>query len=374
MKLLFHTRFHPNVGGIETVAALLAREWVRLGIDLIVATDVVSFVGQESCFPFKIIRRPRPGKWLNLLRWSDAYLQFNVSLKVSWPLFVIHRPFFVCHHSLYTSRDGNGRSWLDHLKIQVASRATNIFVSEAARRGVGLPGVVIPNPFDSSLFGHGANPDRKVELAIVGRLVSEKGADLLLRALLLLKGRALRPRLTVIGDGPERAHLEKLASENGLIDQVNFAGMRSQADVAQLLSSHCILVIPSLCEESFGVVALEGLASGCVVLAARTGGLPEAVGPAGLTFRRGDEQDLAEKLAHLLTHRKEWQSYKDAAPGHLALHNPTRIAARYIEVFHRAISRGGKQDQLNLCRDQRAGRQGEESARDSYELPSDRSN
>ncbi|MGH7888104.1 MAG: glycosyltransferase, partial [Candidatus Binatia bacterium] len=120
--------------------------------------------------------------------------------------------------------------------------------------------------------------------------------------------------------------------------QVAFAGAPSSAEVASLLHQHEILVVPSLWEESFGVVALEGAASGCVVVGSDGGGLPEAIGPTGITFRRGDPFDLTSKLADLLRHRQEWQRYRDAARVHLARHRPAQIAQRYLEVFARVLS------------------------------------
>jgi glycosyltransferase involved in cell wall biosynthesis len=98
------------------------------------------------------------------------------------------------------------------------------------------------------------------------------------------------------------------------------------------------MVVPSIWEESFGVVALEGAACGCVVLGSDGGGLPEAIGPSGTTFRRGDVSDLATRLAHLLQHSDEWKIYRAAAPGHLERHQPAKVAAHYLEVMREALS------------------------------------
>ena len=103
-----------------------------------------------------------------------------------------------------------------------------------------------------------------------------------------------------------------------------------------MLRQHNIMVVPSIWEESFGVVALEGAACGCVVLGSDGGGLPEAIGPCGTTFRRGDVSDLGSKLAYLLRHPAEWDRYRAAAPAHLELHRPERVARRYLEVFEHA--------------------------------------
>src|SRR5439155_17292393 len=115
---------------------------------------------------------------------------------------------------------------------------------------------------------------RGKDLVFLGRLVSDKGCDLLIQSLGRLAEQGLRPSLTVIGDGPERSRLQNLAKSLNLQDQVTFAGAPTSEEVARLLRQHSLLVVPSVYEESFGVVALEGMACGCVVIGSDGGGLP----------------------------------------------------------------------------------------------------
>lgn len=343
MRLLFHSRFYPNIGGIETVAWLLAHEWTRLGVEIVVVTDVTCPPGPKREFPFPVVYRPSSRSWLELIRWCDVYLQFNVSLKVLWPRLLVRRPLIFSHHGWYWVTRDCRRDWRERLKLRVASKATNIFASEAIAKVLCLPGEVITDPYDDTLFlnakgeGQGARRDR--ELAFVGRLVSDKGADLLLKALALIRNdrQDACPKLTIIGDGPERSALEKLTGDLRLENQVIFAGAQPQDKVAGLLNEHEILVVPSLWQEPFGVVALEGAACGCVVLGSDGGGLPEAIGPAGMTFKRGDVTDLALKLSHLLQNREEWSGYREAAPTHLAKHRPRLVAEKYLEVIEKQI-------------------------------------
>lgn len=371
MRILIHTRFYPNIGGIETVVWLLAHEWVKLGLEIIVASDVECPPEKRREFPFPVFYRPSPIRWLKLMRWCDVYLQFNVSLKSLWPRLLVRRPMVFSHHGWYWitlkggTREG-GRDWRERLKLHLAAKAMNIFASQAIARVVGVSGEVIPDPYDDTLFRQrGANSaehgeeNGKRELAFVGRLVSDKGADLLLQALALVwkngegslpKGPADRqvsptsgdrqdacPTLTIIGDGPERPALEQLTKNLKLEGQVFFAGAQPQEKVAELLRCHEILVVPSLWQEPFGVVTLEGAACGCVVLGSDGGGLPEAIGPAGITFKRGDVNDLALKLSWLLQHPGEWSRYREAAPAHLAKHEARAVAERYLKVFEKHI-------------------------------------
>src|SRR5262249_55698434 len=132
-----------------------------------------------------------------------------------WPLLLVRRPLVISHHGYYwLTRDGK-RDWRERLKIGISSRSANIFVSSAIAREVKVQGVIIPNPYDEILFRPESVASRDTELAFVGRLVSDKGADCLLKALASLKKKEITPRLSIIGDGPERPLLEKMCSELG---------------------------------------------------------------------------------------------------------------------------------------------------------------
>jgi glycosyltransferase involved in cell wall biosynthesis len=336
LNILLHTRFYPNTGGIETVAWLLVHEWHRLKESVTVVSDVACTPADRREFPFPVHYRPNPVQWLRLLRQADVFVHMNISLRALWPLLIVRRPFVAVNHAYYYTDSSGHRGWRDRLKLRLTARAVNIAVSQSVADRMPAPCVVIPNPAELSLFQADAHTGRSKDLVFLGRLVSDKGCDLLIQALGRLAGRGLRPGLTIIGGGPERSRLEQLAASLKLQGQVAFAGAPPSDEVAALLRQHNVLVVPSTYEESFGVVALEGAACGCVVLGSDGGGLPEAIGPAGLTFRRGDVADLVEKLGHVLRHPESWRLYREAAPAHLELHRPCRVAKRYLEVFLRA--------------------------------------
>ena len=104
----------------------------------------------------------------------------------------------------------------------------------------------------------------------------------------------------MIGDGPDRGAVERQAADHGLSDVVDFVG--EQQDLVPWLSSADLFLLPSL-QESFGLAALEAMACGVPVVAARVGGLPEVIrdGVTGFLCGVDDVAGMAERGLWILT-------------------------------------------------------------------------
>lgn len=139
-------------------------------------------------------------------------------------------------------------------------------------------------------------------LLFVGRLAGVKGVSVLFEALERILPRFPDVHLTLIGDGPERADLEREAQTHGLGGAVTFAGYRSQAEVAEALRETDMLVLPSFAE-GVPVVLMEAMAASLPVVTSRVAGIPELVedGISGLLVPPGDENALADAINELLT-------------------------------------------------------------------------
>ena len=96
------------------------------------------------------------------------------------------------------------------------------------------------------------------------------------------------------------------------------------------MNNHKIAVVPSLCEEAFGLVALEAIACGCAVVGSISGGLPEAIGPCGLTYPKTSVTDLACRLEQLTVERGLLTVLQSYAKEHLAAHTRQAVASRYL--------------------------------------------
>src|SRR5260370_26424833 len=139
------------------------------------------------------------------------------------------------------------------------------------------------------------------QILVVGQLVKRKGIDLVLRAVAeVIK---VRPniRVTVIGSGPQRRSLERLAGELQVNSVVTFIGAVPNSEIHHHYRKSEILVSMSK-SESFGVVCLEAMASGLAIVASRVGAFEEALrdGQNGYLVNTGDHQSLSSRLIELL--------------------------------------------------------------------------
>ena len=331
MKILVCTHvFPPSVGGIETVTRILAEQFTRLGATVTVVTPTP---GEPISADYKLIRRPSLRQLRALARASDLVFQSNISLRTLLPLLFSGKPIVITHHGIATRVDGS-LGWQDRLKRALFPCCHNLAISRSVADGLAVASTVVGNPFDAGEFTVSQTTGRDKDIVFLGRLVSDKGCDLALRALALLKKEGVCPSLTVIGDGSEMASLKRLAAELEL--QVEFRGMML-AGRGRELARHKVMVIPSVWAEPFGIVALEGLAAGCVPVASRAGGLPEAVGPCGLLFPNGDIKAMAEAIKRLIADAPLREKLLACREQHLKNFQPETVARRYLDFFESVL-------------------------------------
>jgi glycosyltransferase involved in cell wall biosynthesis len=155
-------------------------------------------------------------------------------------------------------------------------------------------------------------------IGIVGQLIPRKGHAVLFEAASRLARRGLEFSLHVYGRGPDEATLKSQAESLGLTARTSFHGYVT--DRVEIYRNLDVVVVPTRDDEALGLVAVEPGLLGLPVVAANSGGLPEAVvdGKTGLLFRRGDAADLSEKLARVLTEPGLAERLGTAARDHVA--------------------------------------------------------
>jgi glycosyltransferase involved in cell wall biosynthesis len=335
MKILISSHFFPpSVGGIEQVSGILAEEFAKMGHEVKVVTTTTA-KAEPPGQSFEVCRRPSIADLFAHLRWCDAYLQSNISVATFWPAVLLRKPTLIVYHTWLT-RVGGKIGWRDRIKRQIGRLAAkNMAVSEALGKSLFSSCDVIPNPYRDDLFTVDPEARRHRELVFLGRLVTDKGVDLLMDAMTLLRERGLTPNLSIIGSGPHEAKLREQVRRQDLEQQVSFLGVRIGAELVRILNGHQIMVIPSRWTEPFGLVALEGIACGLVAVGSSNGGLPDAIGPCGEIFHTGNAQSLADCLERVLRNPSDLEKYREPAKEHLARHSRRGVAEAYVRELFR---------------------------------------
>jgi glycosyltransferase involved in cell wall biosynthesis len=349
MKLLIYcTSFFPAIGGTERVTFDLARGLAELTRDrttndaftVTVVTQTPGNAVEEQSLPFNIVRQPRLRTLFSLVRSCDllhlagpAMTPLMIGLLVRKPTIMEHHGFQavcpngqffyspehrMCDGYFMAGRIGKCiacnspdlgtlgsakmlcvtpfRRWLSN-RVDVNITPTNWLASIVRLHGM-------------TTIYHGSNPPAKCDkqkgsliptFAFQGRLVSTKGASVLLEAARQLRAAGAEFKLKIIGDGPERASLEGQAKS--IADCVEFMGRVSDEELAEAYSDVSVVIVPSLAGEVFGLVAAESMSRGKALIVSDVGSLKEIAGDGGVVVKAGDAAQLSAAMGHFVENR-----------------------------------------------------------------------
>ncbi len=241
-------------------------------------------------------------------------LQTSFLSAFTWPLLWLKlcgfaRRLVVVDHTggFVVARRGLKR-WLTKLRGKLVGRVVDAVlpVSTAiARRDVEdmcLPAYkvrVVYNGVQTELFRNiTRQTSDRLRVVYAGRLIPEKGVMILLQVHdRLRKAGVTGYELLIAGEGSQEGMLKTFCTSTGR-DDVQFLGHINS--IHELFGSADIVVVPSICDESFGLVLAEAMACGAACLVSDAGALPEVAGAAARVFRAGDLDDLAGQLKELL--------------------------------------------------------------------------
>jgi glycosyltransferase involved in cell wall biosynthesis len=241
----------------------------------------------------------------------------------------------------------SARAWVpamvQHRLLQrgVGSFDRVVAVSESMRARLGRAGFEVADVLRNGVTERPARPPLggPPTVAFAGRLVPEKGADLLLRAFASLGGDA---RLLICGDGPERPRLAALAGELGVAERVELTGALSPDDLERRIARAWVHAMPGRWVEPFGNAGAEALMRGTALVASTPGGAAELVveSGAGATLPRGDVTALRAALAERLSDRErcEAEGARGRAWALENLRHDDHVAR--VEALYREVSRG----------------------------------
>ncbi len=193
----------------------------------------------------------------------------------------------------------------------------------------------LPPVTEDGLAASGGRPS--VRFGTLGRMVKKKGFDLLIRAFHAALDQGLDAHLVIGGDGPERARLEQMIRDLDCVDRVTLSGWVD--DAATFLSAIDVFVLPSL-DEPFGIVVLEAMARGRIIISTRTQGPSEILDDStACLVDAGDVPQLTSAMLNAATAdgaalaRRGWQKFR-------AQYSKEQVVPRLIKHYHSLAAKG----------------------------------
>jgi glycosyltransferase involved in cell wall biosynthesis len=199
---------------------------------------------------------------------------------------------------------------------------------------------VVPNAVEVPSDGWNARGPFATDLIFIGRLFKQKGLDILIDSMSLLRARGMHVSLKVVGEGPRRIEYERLVQRYELSDRIQFVGRRQ--DAQELMRRARALVMPSRFE-GLSMVLLEAMSLGMPVIATAVSGASEVIddGVSGYLVRPKDVVGLAEGIGVVLGDRtlasRIGQNARDTVEREFSM---TYYAARLLRVYEKVRAAG----------------------------------
>ena len=271
-----------------------------------------------------------------------------------------HLPLVATIHATEHGRNNGihtpGQGYINHVEWELQAAAWRVIVCtdymrRECQRALGTPWEkmdVVVNGVEASKFdldfpeseraafrARYAAPNEKI-VFFVGRLVREKGVEVLIQALPKVRWFYHDAKILICGGG-NRDHLVGLARSLGMEQSIYFAGFVPDEDLLKIYKVADVACFPSL-YEPFGIVALEAMAARVPVVVSDTGGLPEVVehGVTGTTSYTGNPNSLADAILSVLLNPLKARQMADTAFERVQnVFNWDRIASQTTETYNR---------------------------------------
>tara|TARA_R110001583_G_scaffold150543_1_gene302545 strand:- start:1578 stop:2651 length:1074 start_codon:yes stop_codon:yes gene_type:complete len=280
--------FLPDIGGVATNSLTIAEAFIAKGYDV----TVVTLTGEKSDYDgkIKVVRKPNLFTLMKLYFYADWILYSNLSVKLCWPAIFLHKTSALHHHSSSAFSRSNVSGMSGYMKRyvenKVISKSIHFVNSEFTKTDAGCffdkrqAHITYPIVQKTKISERIVNKYKERNGAIfVGRIEKEKGVSYLLENINLIKEKLNVKEITFVGDGTLLETIKE-NKPNG----TNFVGAVDLNRVHELMEKSEYVFVPSIWQEPFGIVAVEGLASGAIVISSDRGGLPEALGDLGELF------------------------------------------------------------------------------------------
>ena len=388
MKVLIYSKlFLPVTGGIQTVVSVLARGLAERAcspgnekIEVTVVTQTEASSEDDLLCSYRIVRSPTLLELASLMRKSDVIHIAGATILPMALALLCGKPMVVEHHG-FQAACPNGLLFYEPTEKPcpghyMAGRYDRCI--ECNRKKAGLlksslmlllapvrrwllnraRANIMPTDWLATILKlkrmrtvyHGipaqpvdslARPELPT-FAFQGRLVSTKGAKLLLRAAERILESNHEFRIVIVGEGPERENLQSNMSE-ALSRRVQLLGHVPGEQLDEVLKDASVVVMPSLGGEVFGLVAAENMMRGKLLIISDIGAMREVVGETGLVFHTGDAEELAMCMKRAINEPDLALRLREAAHRRaMQTFDVNSMIERHVSLYDEVLSGRGK--------------------------------
>jgi glycosyltransferase involved in cell wall biosynthesis len=195
--------------------------------------------------------------------------------------------------------------------------------------------IVIPNSIDVNKFGNGFRRSHEGRnILYVGRMISPKGVDILIRAFHKASSHYPDLKLYLVGEGQELNQYRSLVKNLGIESKVIITGFVPENSLWYYYSIADLFVYPSIAGfEAFGITLLEAMRYRIPCLVADTGGCKEVIKDAGVTFRDRDEEDLMKKMMWILNDNQKSLALSARCEDVLSEYSDEKVVKSLVKVY-----------------------------------------
>lgn len=359
MRVIIWGNSYPRIGGIETFVAHLTTALHARGIAVGLVSDApaATYVSPQGAPVWTVpmlepIKANDPGGMLDAIRtirnairdFAPDVIHYNMS---GAEMMLIDRVLQSIAIPTVTTLHNHALGSIPATSLRRlfgrcgAVTAVSEFVRDCVQGEAPDPDreiIVIPNAIPAPTVAPRPYPANKHVLAL-GRMVADKGFDTLVEAFPSVLAEHPDARLTIAGNGPERAPLQQRAVELGVPHAIAFPGWTEPAAVQQTMADAAVVAMPSRWQEPFGLVALEAGHAARPCVASRVGGLPSIIvdGETGRLVPSDQPAALATAIAALLADPAEAEATGRRAKQRMtSVFDFDRMADAYVESYQRA--------------------------------------
>jgi glycosyltransferase involved in cell wall biosynthesis len=375
MKIaLFTDTFIPQVNGVANTVFRSAMSLSDLGHEVLVctisknnkeeitklsnnkikiltlpSTSAIVYKGERLSAPIGLamveMKKFQPDIMHTHTPFSVGWEAVLAAKKLKTPLIGTHHTFFD-HYLKYVFLDYNWAkkiSWKVTVgyynRCQLVISPTHSLSDGLKENGLKRTVEIVVNPVNTEKFRPDQNKKSGTKnLVYMGRVGYEKSIDDVIRAVVEVKKKIPDIQLHIVGDGPEKENLQKLANDLGLAENVHFDGFLQGDDLIRALQKSDIFLSGSK-SENMPLSILEAMAVGLPIIAVSSLGLVEIVadGQNGFLTSPGNPTEMADKVLELFADEKKLKNFSEKSREMSLQYSDRKSAEKLVEIYEKLI-------------------------------------